>query len=105
MTYDQELAAKGKMRTSKLELIRLADGQIAHCYREVIVKIPKAAKAPVAKVKHTRAAKTGTKLEQARKIYQEVAATSTRDQIVELFMSKLGMSKAGATTYFYNVKK
>lgn len=106
MTYDQELAAKGKMRTQKVEMIRLADGRLAPCYREVIIKIPKAAKSvTVPKAKRTRASKGNTKLDQARKIYQEAVNRNTRDEIIFMFMTKLNMTKSGATTYYYNVKK
>lgn len=45
-----------------------------------------------------------SKIEQAKKI---VAANSlaTRSELISLFMSQLNMSKAGATTYFYNATK
>lgn len=46
----------------------------------------------------------GTKLEMARALYAKANNTS-RDEVVAMFMSQLGMTKAGATTYFYNVRK
>lgn len=45
-----------------------------------------------------------TKLEMAKKIVSENAGAS-RKEIIELFMTQLGMSKAGATTYAYNLSK
>lgn len=63
-----------------------------------------AAAKPAAKKVVKRAAKTGTKLELARQLY---AANwkQGRERVIALFMSELNMSKAGATTYFYNAKK
>lgn len=45
-----------------------------------------------------------TKSEQAKAI---VAAnpSASRSQLIEMFMSQLSMSKAGASTYYYNVTK
>jgi hypothetical protein len=45
-----------------------------------------------------------SKVEQAKKI---VAANpnASRGELIEMFMSQLSMTKAGATTYFYNVGK
>ena len=45
-----------------------------------------------------------TKVEMARKIVADNASAS-RSEVIALFMSQLSMSKAGATTYFYNVTK
>ena len=47
---------------------------------------------------------TGTKLEQAKALYK-ANSNLPRAQIIELFMDKLSMSRAGATTYVYNCKK
>lgn len=45
-----------------------------------------------------------TKVEMAKKIVTD-NPNATRKEIVEKFMSELGMSKAGATTYAYNLAK
>ena len=45
-----------------------------------------------------------TKVEMARKIVAD-NANASRSEIIALFMSQLGMSKAGATTYYYNTTK
>lgn len=45
-----------------------------------------------------------TKVAQAKQIV-EANPNATRSQIVEMFMEQLGMSKAGATTYGYNLAK
>jgi len=48
--------------------------------------------------------KKGAKQVEALRIYNE-NVDEGKAKIVELFMSELDMSKAGATTYFYNMKK
>jgi len=48
--------------------------------------------------------KKGAKQEEALRIYKE-NVDAGKAKIIELFMSELDMSKAGATTYFYNTKK
>ena len=107
MSYDTELAAKGKMRTQELGVIQLKRGKVANVYREVIVSIPKVIKAPVAvKAKRIRGKATGTtKLDLARAIYKKVAGVSSRKEIIQMFQLELSMTQSGATTYFYNVKK
>lgn len=54
--------------------------------------------------KAVKATKTGTKLEQAKSLFKANSGLS-RAAMIELFMDKLSMSKAGATTYVYNCKK
>jgi len=68
------------------------------------IKVPRV-KAPV-KVTSSKAksAKTGTKLDAARKIFSNTPGF-TRAQVIAKFMEDLGMSKSGATTYWYNVQK
>ncbi len=48
--------------------------------------------------------KKGAKQEEAARIYIENKAKGKKT-VIEMFMSELDMSKAGATTYFYNMKK
>lgn len=48
--------------------------------------------------------KKGAKQEQALHIYKDNISKGKKD-VIELFMSELDMSKAGATTYFYNTRK
>jgi hypothetical protein len=48
--------------------------------------------------------KKGAKQEEAARIYSENKSDG-KAKIIELFMSELDMSKAGATTYFYNMRK
>lgn len=108
MTYDQELAAKGKMRTQVLEIVRTEDGRTLQVYREKIIKMPKVAKSTVTapKAKRVRSKTSGpTKLDLAREIYKKVAGIKSRDEIISMFQLELSMTKSGATTYFYNVKK
>lgn len=47
--------------------------------------------------------KRGAKQDEARELYL-ANQTKTRKEIIELFIDKLDMSKAGATTYYHNLK-
>ena len=67
-------------------------------------RAPKARKASVTIQKATRAPKAGTKKVEALKIYRDNVAAG-KAVVIDMFMANLGMSKAGATTYFYNCKK
>ncbi|KKM61213.1 hypothetical protein LCGC14_1534020 [marine sediment metagenome] len=49
--------------------------------------------------------KKGSKMERALHIYKENQFLLSRITIICLFMTTLGMSKAGATTYYYNCQK
>lgn len=57
-----------------------------------------------AAAKAVKMVRTGTKLDQAREIYSQ-NLNASRDEVVKLFMDNLSMSKAGATTYWYTVRK
>lgn len=50
-------------------------------------------------------AKKGSKMERALHIYKENQFLLSRIAVIGLFMTALGMSKAGATTYYYNCQK
>lgn len=45
-----------------------------------------------------------TKLDQAKELFNKSPGFS-REQVIALFMERLNMSKAGATTYYYNAQK
>lgn len=45
-----------------------------------------------------------SKIEMAKRIV-EGNPNASRKEIIEMFISRLGMSKAGATTYAYNLSK
>lgn len=62
------------------------------------VKVAKAVKAPAA-----RKAKSGTKQEAAVAIFKRL--NGDKASTITAIMDELGMSTAGATTYFYNAKK
>lgn len=49
--------------------------------------------------------KKGAKKEGAARLYREMKNDHTRNEIVDAFVEKLGMTKAGATTYFHNNEK
>lgn len=49
--------------------------------------------------------KKGRKKNAAADLYRKNKDTKSRKEVIELFMKKLDMSKAGATTYFHNCKK
>ena len=63
-------------------------------------------KVKVAKPKKTRAPRGNgpSKKERALQIYRETIHFG-KNNVIEAFMEQLSMSKAGATTYFYNCKK
>ena len=74
----------------------------------VASKVAKAVAKPAVKAKATvKVAKEKiarvTKASRAQEIYKKFAGD--KKQVIEAFIAELGMSKAGATTYFYNAKK
>jgi hypothetical protein len=55
--------------------------------------------------KAVKSTKSGpTKAERALEIYKNRGSMS-REGVIQMFMQELGMTKAGATTYFYNAKR
>jgi ribosomal protein L7/L12 len=62
---------------------------------------PKAEKAP--KVKRARKAEGPTKQERAVELYKRL--NGSKVEVIQAIQTELGMSLAGATTYFYNAKK
>jgi hypothetical protein len=48
--------------------------------------------------------KKGAKQELAAELYQK-NKDKDRKEIIQIFVDEIGMSKAGATTYFYNMRK
>lgn len=65
---------------------------------------PKYATPAVTEVKPVSSLNSKTKLERAREIFNRTPGF-TRSQIIEKFMADLSMSKAGASTYYYNCQK
>jgi len=56
--------------------------------------------------KKARTARSGSKTEAAQKIYDRMNAQgATRQEVVKAFVAELGLSPAGANTYFYNCSK
>lgn len=68
-----------------------------------LVKAVKEKTKKVAKPKAEKAPKAESKADIARKLYAE-AEDKSRAAMIALFQEKLGMSKAAASTYYYNVK-
>lgn len=55
--------------------------------------------------KAVKSTKSGpTKAERALEIYKN-RGSMPREGVIQMFMQELGMTKAGATTYFYNAKR
>lgn len=111
MTFDEQLASEGKYRTYKTESFLNSNGNYATVYRQVILPIPKqtkraakkAAEVIKPKVKRERAAKgQPTKQQQAVRL---VEINPKKEEAIYAIMTQLSMSKAGATTYYYNAKK
>jgi hypothetical protein len=80
-----------------LELDTMADKMA-----RAISKPAKKAKATVAVAKE-KTKRTNTKTARALEIYKQ--HSGDKKAVIEAFCTELGMSKAGATTYFYNAKK
>ena len=71
---------------------------------ETEVATPTKAEKPKKPAKEKNAAKrAGTKIEASIEIFKRLSGD--RAGVIEAFQTDLGMSKAGATTYFYNTKK
>lgn len=63
--------------------------------------VQKAAQAPVSKP-----ATGSTKMEQCKAIFVQLTAYgAARKEIIEAFVSQIGMTNAGASTYYQNIKK
>ena len=60
-------------------------------------------KAKNASATKVRAKRTGTKQEAAQAIFKRLSGV--RKDVIAAIQTELGMSEAGATTYFYNAKK
>lgn len=49
--------------------------------------------------------KKGAKKDMAIELYGKYRNEKSRKEIIQLFIDEIGMSKAGATTYYHNMKK
>ena len=69
-------------------------------------RAPRAKKANAVKTVRVPRVRTSgpSKKDEAIKIYRD-NVDAGKAVIIDMFMANLGMSKAGATTYFYNCKK
>lgn len=47
---------------------------------------------------------TNTKLARAREIYEQYGEECDRGRIIEMFVDELGLTKAGATTYYSKLR-
>lgn len=56
-------------------------------------------------ITQVRSGRKGDKKERACQLYRDNVIKLDRTALIELFMTELEMSKAGATTYVYNCKK
>jgi hypothetical protein len=48
---------------------------------------------------------TGSKMDQARAIYAKMKSKSKPSEIISAFETQIPMSRAGASTYYYNIKR
>lgn len=77
---------------------------------QIVEEVPVKTKKTVAKkkvvkpVKKERKVRTGTKMQKCREIVEN-NPKAERKEIIKLFMSKAGLSKAGSATYFQLLKK
>ena len=59
-----------------------------------------------AQVPATKPATGSTKMEQCKAIFVQLTAYgAARKEIIEAFVSQIGMTNAGASTYYQNIKK
>jgi len=106
--FPEDVALERARESLKKEYAEKAFANIAKQVTKSVVAAAKRA-APNAspkKVNTGTAANVRTKQMFANEVYGErVLLGETRDLIVAQIMERVGMSKAGATTYFYNAKK
>lgn len=85
----------------------VAQAKAVAAYKEEFVQRkakPKAEKAPKApRAKRAKRTEGPTKQDRAVEIYRELAGDKAT--VISAIQERLGMSLAGATTYFYNAKK
>ena len=83
-------------------VIKVVDRIINKPAQPVVTKpVQKAAQAPVSKP-----ATGSTKMEQCKAIFVKLTACgAARKEIIEAFVSQIGMTNAGASTYYQNIKK
>lgn len=88
-----------EFRTTIVEM-----GKVAHVI-EPGADLKAAVKQKTAKVKAvaTDESKAPSKVDRARQLYAD-ATDKSRAAVIAVFMAELGMSKAAASTYYYNVK-
>lgn len=70
---------------------------------EVDTSTSRPAKVKAATTAKVRAKRSGTKQEAAQAIFKRL--NGVRKDVIIAIQTELGMSEAGATTYFYNAKK
>lgn len=87
----------------ELEYVKHIANRARKAAKEVIVEAKAKAKAAKPKAKRAPRGEGPTKQELACKIYERLAGDKLA--VIEAIQTELGMSPAGATTYFYNAKK
>ena len=103
-TFDQELAAQGKMRAYKTEFVRNANGNTAVIYRQVIVKIPKADVVSSVQPSIKKSARKGTNLD---KVVDFFKTTDIKDKkaLVLQISEMLNVTQSNAAVYLYKASK
>lgn len=98
-SIDMDVLAKAEEYTETPEQEEEGSG---YAVEKAITKSVAKAKAVVATAKE-KTKRTNTKTARATAIYKQ--HNGDKSAIINAYMTELGMSKAGATTYFYNAKK
>ena len=91
---DEEIDLQAE--TAEADLVKAVKAKTAKPKKEKVSK-PK-------KVKAEKPQKAESKVDIARKLYA-AAEDKSRGAMIQVFMDQLGMSKAAASTYYYNVKQ
>ena len=105
--YDRELAAKGLMRSQKLEVVQVGDG-LASVYREIIIPIPtpESRKEPPRKepTRVVKSARKGTKLSDVVDLVSK-SSNSSKELLISDIMNMLGVTRSNASVYLSKAMK
>ena len=101
--FDRELAARGKMRTYRMEVVQNPDGSFATIYRQVIVPIE--SKMPRREaVRVVKGPKKGTKLAEVVN-YVNGRKNESKELLILGIMNMLEVKKSNAGVYLSKALK
>ena len=101
--YDRELAAKGLMRSQRLEVVPSGNG-FASVYREVIIPISSTNLKRKEPVRVVKAVRQGTKLSDVVRLVSN-SPNSSKELLISDIMNMLGVTKSNAQVYLSKALK